>query len=184
MEVEIRLFGCSTKKWGEGKRGSFELSSSPTGQPQGLGLEGGSRGLADFAAYTSTEGPREDGGRPVANGSPGDLGLVQGGPCAGPGHPVTALSRLWAEVPRGVSLGSGPRPPTPHPAAQALVWSSFQVGVSAGSFARWRLSWQPQSLWTFGLAAVSRVTQQVWLLGGWRRAFTGCHWSGSVDSGA
>lgn len=82
------------------------------------------------AAYTSTEGLREDGGRPVANGSPGDLGLVQGGPCARPGHHVTALSRLWAEV-----LGSGPGPPRPHSAAQALVWSSFRVGVRAGSSA-------------------------------------------------
>lgn len=87
------------------------------------------------AAYTSTEGLREDGGRPVANGSPGDLGLVQGGPCARPGHHVTALSRLWAEVPGEVGLGSGLGPPRPHPAAQALVWSSFRVGVRAGSSA-------------------------------------------------
>ncbi|XP_028622519.1 deleted in azoospermia-like [Grammomys surdaster] len=57
---------------------------------------------------------RGGGRKPVAAGSPEDLGLFRGGPRARPGRHVTALSRLRAEVPAGrvscVGWGRSQRP--------------------------------------------------------------------------
>ncbi|XP_052047810.1 deleted in azoospermia-like [Apodemus sylvaticus] len=109
-------------------------------------------------------------------GSPGDLGLLRGGPRARPGRHVTALSRLWAEVPAGVGPGCGPPRPIPHqPSSLSGAPPRFRLGAGVGCSARWC-----QGLRAWGLAAVSSQIQQVWLFGG----FAGRHWPGPVASGA